>query len=419
MGIGFSLHTRCRDVASFQQTLDQLAAARGYQTDHDENSSTVSLCRLGNIYFEFTKEKKPALRKSFQIYAECQTNLLGAGFHKAAIEFIDELRQATGRDIEVEDETEYYTERDFEAMRTEHFYNWLHRVLEIGLEQQKKGARSSYICWDIGNYQPEEVEGTVVTPFGRIRPKETLARIEREGIEPFAREFFIWNEPEQDARFHRNLALHLLWEECLFMPSARSEEDNYFNGLIIRELEEAARLDPAQPFPKDLYREVCTLHGHAPIALDALPDYTSEYPVGYRRGWVGRKVGNLTYHMPGNHLVDNDEGTNVFYDDDGENWHILRCTAYSTGDDDPHYIDMDEAVLIEERAFDFGTCRFYDLGEQEPDAEGEDPYYCCACHVLTHHQYTLLTLCARDRETTLAYGREILSRLSSEKPDKD
>ena len=66
--------------------------------------------------------------------------MLGPGFHKAAIEFIDRLQQAIGTRFEVEDETDYYTERDFEAMKKKHFHKWLAKLFEIIQEQEDKGS---------------------------------------------------------------------------------------------------------------------------------------------------------------------------------------------------------------------------------------------------------------------------------------
>ena len=67
------------------------------------------------------------------------------------------------------------------------------------------------ICWDCHTYMPREVEGTVVSPFGRIRPEHFVERIKTEGIEALANEFLMWNNKERDALFYRNTALSALW----------------------------------------------------------------------------------------------------------------------------------------------------------------------------------------------------------------
>ena len=45
----------------------------------------------------------------------------GAGFHAAAVRFLDELGQKRLNELLVDDETEYYNHRDFERMKREHF----------------------------------------------------------------------------------------------------------------------------------------------------------------------------------------------------------------------------------------------------------------------------------------------------------
>ena len=77
--------------------------------------------------------------------------MLGPGFHKAAIAFIDKLQQAADTRFEVEDETEYYTERDFEAMKKNHFHKWLAKLFEVIHEQETKGDKSLCMCWDLYN----------------------------------------------------------------------------------------------------------------------------------------------------------------------------------------------------------------------------------------------------------------------------
>ena len=415
MSIGFSLKTRCRNIASFRQTLDDVASLHGYTTEHDETSSTVGFCRLGFLQFTYERDKRIALRRNYLVCGECQTNLVGAGFHKAAIEFVDELALTTGRPIEVDDETGYYERRDFERMRSEHFYGWLRTLTDIIREEKEKGSKLSYICWPIDGYKPDEVEGSIVSPFGRFCVGNLLKRVEEGGIEAFAREFFIWNEAEQDARFHRNLALNALWEDCRFMPSARDYSDNDINAYILEHLEKAACLDPALPFPKECYLEICCLHEHKPIALDSLPDYESDYPIGYRRGWISHKIGNITFYTPGNHLEEEEgNGTLLFYDDAGEDWHTTRCTAFRVTDDELAYTEVDDP-LLEERIFDYGECRLYDAGEQT-DGDEEKPFYMCTCHILSAEQYTLLTFCASTQASVQAYAREAVGRLRADKP---
>lgn len=413
MGLGFTIHTKIKDIEKFQQAVESQAVESGYNAEHDESSSTVSFCRLGDLFLNYQHEGEGNTDNVISVNGDCQTNMLGPGFHKAAIEFIDRLQQATGTWFEVEDETDYYTERDFEAMKKKHFHKWLAKLFEIIQEQEDKGSTSLSICWDLNKYYPQSDSGIVISPLGSFRLSEVIRRIREEGIESFADDFFIWNNPERDARFHRGLALNAMWEDCYFMPSERSEEDARINGYIISELETAASLDPSLPFPKKEYEELCRLHGCTPVPTDGIPTYETEFAIGYRRGIINHKVGRIRFSLPGSYLEDTDDGTLVYYDAAADNWHTVRCTGYSTNGE-PDFLDVEEE-MIEEREFDGGKYRLYDMGIGQ-DSEDEEPYPVYSCHALCSNQYTLFTLCASRLEDLKKLSGEFLPTLVADQP---
>lgn len=413
MGLGFTIHTKIKDIEKFQQAVESQAVESGYNAEHDESSSTVSFCRLGDLFLNYQHEGEGNADNVISVNGDCQTNMLGPGFHKAAIEFIDRLQQATGTRFEVEDETDYYTERDFEAMKKKHFHKWLAKLFEIIQKQEDKGSTSLSICWDLNKYYPQSDSGIVISPLGSFRLSEVIRRIREEGIESFADDFFIWNNPERDARFHRGLALNAMWEDCYFMPSERSEEDARINGYIISELETAASLDPSLPFPKKEYEELCRLHGCTPVPTDGMPTYETEFTIGYRRGIVNHKVGRIRFSLPGSYLEDTDDGTLVYYDAAADNWHTVRCTGYSTNGE-PDFLDVEEE-MIEEREFDGGKYRLYDMGTGQ-DSEDEEPYPVYSCHALCSNQYTLFTLCASRLEDLKKLSGEFLPTLVADQP---
>lgn len=147
MGLGFTIHTKIKDIEKFQQTVESQAVESGYNAEHDESSSTVSFCRLGDLFLNYQHEGEGNTDNVISVNGDCQTNMLGPGFHKAAIEFIDRLQQATRTRFEVEDETDYYTERDFEAMKKKHFHKWLAKLFEIIQSRITKAAR---LCYSVG-----------------------------------------------------------------------------------------------------------------------------------------------------------------------------------------------------------------------------------------------------------------------------
>ena len=46
MGLGFTIHTKIKDIEKFQQAVESQAVESGYNAEHDESSSMVSFCRL-------------------------------------------------------------------------------------------------------------------------------------------------------------------------------------------------------------------------------------------------------------------------------------------------------------------------------------------------------------------------------------
>lgn len=56
MGLGFTIHTKIKDIEKFQQAVESQAVESGYNAEHDESSSTVSFCRLGDLFLNYQHE---------------------------------------------------------------------------------------------------------------------------------------------------------------------------------------------------------------------------------------------------------------------------------------------------------------------------------------------------------------------------
>jgi len=411
MSIGFRLTTKCKSIASFQKLLDVVAARNNASASHTEDYSELSLCRLGSIFFNYESAED-----EITIIGDCQTTLLGAGFHKAAIEIVDELVELRDFPFELEDDTDYYEHRDFGRMRSEHFYHWLNAIIELCQKRMKEDYSMFAICWDYAKYTPREVEGTVVSPFGRLRPERLIQRIKEEGIEALANDFFVWNNEERDALFYRNTALNALWEDCYFMPSTRSDEDEQINSFIIENLEAAAGMDASLPFPKEDYLLLCRLARKEPADISALPDFAHEFPIGYRKEKVTYALGNLKFDLPGNYLYfEEEESSRGYYDGADENWHIVRLFAYSIPDDDVSYREGDKPVLVKEGAFGNGQYKLYDLGGEE---DGGTDEYVFQCQTITERQFSLFTISCQGKEEAMAFSTDFAEHLTATKVDK-
>lgn len=402
--------TKCRSISSFQKLLDVVAGRHNASASHEEDYSELIICRMGMMTFDFETEEGEVVVKGY-----CQTNLLGAGFHKAAIDLADELVDLNGYPFEMFDETEYYEHRDFERMRSEHFYPWLSNVMELCRERKGGEYQMLAICWDYNKYVPQEVEGTVVSPFGRINVERFAEREERDGIAALAADFFMWNDAERDARFYRNTALSALWEDCYFMPSSRFDEDKAINDFIIRNLEKAAAMDASLPFPKEDYLLVCSLAEKDPIDVSALPNYECDYPIGYRKGKVTYRLGNLRFALPGNFIYFDKEVSRGYYDDDSQDvWHVVHISAYSIPEEDIHYLEENVGERITEKFFENGKCRLYDMEENEQ----EDAEYVYQCQIITERQLSIFTISCSGKQEAMRFALDFIEKLAAGKEDR-
>ena len=346
MSVGFTCQAVVQDKRFVKQMIRMLGEEKRYEVRQEEDCMRVGFCRLGDVFFQFSSGLDGEIPAQM-VYGECTSSLAGAGFHAAAVHFVEELARETDLEFILDDETGYGDDHDFERMREEHFYGWLKNLVAVCREREEKwpDAVSFGLCWDLDQYTPEEVPGTVFTPFGRFSVQKMLGWVENEGIEPFAKEFFIWNEPGRDAGYYRNTALSLMWEECCFMPGSRSEWDKRMNDRIIDDLEKALLLDRGLPFPTEEYILLCRLNGKEPEAVADVPVYEPDYPIGYRRGNVRDKIGTMTFVVPGSYLYEYDEDSNshLWYDGLEEDWHAIRITALKSREESPE---------ITERIFD-------------------------------------------------------------------
>lgn len=139
--------------------------------------------------------------------------------------------------------------------------------------------------------------------------------------------FFVWNELEKDAYFYRNSAMVLLHQFCYFMPSVRSKQDEQVNQEIIKLLETALSMDRRLPFPKKEYLEVCSLDGHVPVDLEGVSTFPEEVSIGCRKHLVYRKIGNMSFGIPGNFLYDEANSASMDHYYDGEGMEVMIITS--------------------------------------------------------------------------------------------
>ena len=198
MSIGFTFKAKTRKIDALKESVKEIAEESGYGLALNENWLTVSFCTMGDLSMEW--ERESGLRGQWLINGNCCSTPAGAGFHAAAVRFLDELGQKRLSELLVDDETEYYNHRDFERMKREHFYPWLN-ALKRHCAERGSGYSNFCLCWDMEQYQPEEVPGTVITPMGRFNIENMIKQTEKIGISWLYARFIIWKKHEKDALY--------------------------------------------------------------------------------------------------------------------------------------------------------------------------------------------------------------------------
>ncbi len=409
MSIGFSFTGVAGNLEAFLVRCRKLARDRDYGIQIGKNGLRFLLCPLGgDLYVRWKDSGDRWLGHLAQ--GECQSTPAGPGFHKAACELLDALEL---RRLAVKDETDYFSHRDFDRMREEHFYSWLNNLIHTCLDRMDpKSYELVCLCWDLNQYRPEGVPGTVVTPMGRFDLKKLAAQADEGGIRDIAGRFFLWNDPERDACFFRNLAVNALWENCAFVPSFRSEEDARTNGGILDSLEQAARLDPALPLPRAAYREVCALAERVPAIPDG-PELDFDYAPGFRKGLVTYAFGALSITLPGSYCWDWEEyenggGNNRCWDSSAQYPVIWRVSAFRRRAGQAEFTsDFQDPSKVTLREFPNGSARLRWL---ELD-DGDGPYCQAQCQVSGGSTlYVVTVTCLRQEDREEVAG--LLERLS-------
>lgn len=330
MGISIKFYMRPRnlitgwfrwDPKEIQDEMRTFAEEKGYQCECKGRYLMIRLCPEGYVWVK---------RDNNRLKGESQTNIAGPGFHVAVLHFMEEMCEGIGIHLKVEDQTGYYRRRDFISMRVNCFYRWFTALMDL-VSQWEEG-KEDVVCWPSGYYVPEGRSGMVIT---HIRPFSyaEIRGVVNSGLSmAFAKDFFLWNEEEKDAYFYRNCGLALLNQECFFMPSSRSKQDQSINAEILWYLEKALDMDERIPFPKAEYLEVCGLAEHEPMDISHADTLPGIMEVGCRKKNIFRTLGVIIFGLPGNFIMDGNrfKGMDHYYDGKeygGHDYYIYAVAA--------------------------------------------------------------------------------------------
>ena len=155
MSVGFTCQAVVKDKRFVKQMIRMLGEEKRYEVRQEEDCMRVGFCRLGDVFFQFSSWLDGEIPAQM-VYGECTSSLAGAGFHAAAVHFVEELARETDLEFILDDETGYGDDHDFERMREEHFYGWLKNLVAVCREREEKwpDAVSFGLCWDLDQYTP-------------------------------------------------------------------------------------------------------------------------------------------------------------------------------------------------------------------------------------------------------------------------
>ena len=381
-------------------------AGFSFSCDNKDKSITLNFTDNGVVNITYQTEPDGKI-----IAIDSQTSVLGPGFHCLVVDLLDAITDLTEIEFEVEDDTQFYYERDFENMRTQHFCGWLKQIVQILKSKESGDHNNLMLNWELSWPIPCDIPGSVVTPFGRLNITGLLNSVDSEGIESLAERFFpCWEQKIDRARLAFYDALYMLWVKCSFCPSSRSDEDADINSRIIAGLETAIKA--GLPIPHAEYLELCSLAGQTPANLDGIADLPSDYPIGFRKHPVRMKLGNVTFPIPGYYLFFDDEGSQGYwggYDDSD----VIRTFAVSLQPEQLKFIENEKDDVIETGEIPNGRYMLSYLGD-DGDAQ------VAQVQVLSDEQFSLFTISSptcHDKESVVELTRDFVAGLTAAQRD--
>lgn len=317
---------------AFIHFIEHLAKHYYLKIENFEEALQFEVCPEGYIDLSFENDFVSII---------AQTNVAGPGFHAYVAKIYDEIVEESGIEFSVGDETNYYFDRDFDKLKEEHFYGWLHNVAQHVVDREDE-LRNFCISWPLYYYRPIEKENCVVTPMGYI----SFDSFENLELSQLADLFFIWNNEEKDAMYYKNCALNLIWKECYFEYSNMNEASSKFANEIIDLIEVANEMDNDLPLPMAIYRQLCEVMDRDVLIQDAIDDECDR--IGYRRHNVYYSLGNWRILAQGTCEKDVDEtnGSLVFiapFKENDDTWsYVIRASAFSFNKDIESFMESFE-----------------------------------------------------------------------------
>jgi len=258
-----------------------------------------------------------------------ETGTMGAGYHAAVVDWLDEIgrRGVSWRpdDDEFFDCTGYRANRDFDALALGMLIHAQNEVIAIAEKAETGTAAASgerFNLWmPIEPQYAHSDHDLLNTPMGP-RTREWVERAASDtgteglagaaGGPTIAGELFIWQRRGIDAVVMKNTAIALMWLDVPWCePTTDATCEMYTNIRTL--LAKAHELDPTLVLPWYEWNEITDLSEEAdplPQSLRARARPAPARPIGYRRGGITlRPLPQMVMQVPGSFVHDpSDEG---------------------------------------------------------------------------------------------------------------
>lgn len=201
-------------------------------------------------------------------------SIAGPGYFAFLYEFYQEISKMEEVEFQIVEDYDYLESLDFENLKYSVFYPELQNYREMMI------GYGAYALWNEESYMPVMRPGFVITPTGYIDMKEFLELDDEE----LAKKFFVWNDLEQDALYHKNAALALLCKKCYFEYSLMNEQSEKAAVQLLDHIDMAYDLDQSITLPASTYSFLSNVLGSEDISSKFKT--MNEEDLGYLKEWV-------------------------------------------------------------------------------------------------------------------------------------
>lgn len=233
-----------KDLEGIKNIIKEIATSLQMKTIEYEELMILEVCPLGKI--RFTSEDN--------LWSlDTNSDFAGAGYHDHVIKFYEKIEDRVHdlMDVEIIDPSGYHIHHDFNRLMKEYLL-WMEKLC-ISIEQMKD---LKWFAFGLSeqNYLPDQISGYVNTHMYR-KPIDYF----KKNVEDLAEEFFIWHHQGKNAKYYRNCAYYLLYNQHYDEYLMMNEDSIQCGNDIISYLESAYALDHNIPLPLDSYDELCML----------------------------------------------------------------------------------------------------------------------------------------------------------------